>query len=126
MNRFFSRQIVGLMLLVIASVAMGFGGNAPATQGHSPDEVQLRLNTGAGFPYSVDCTPNNTGEDCYAECPKPNERAIGGNCITSTGLAFAGYGITDAASGQKRWECYDSSHGFDNYLRAQVICLEVG
>lgn len=110
-----------LFVIGLAWGAIAYGGSTPSTLGHSTGEIKYLFST-----YSNDCKANDYDSTCVASCVQPNERAVGGNCISDFGFSFKGYGVTDASSGMQSWECFDSSHGPGVRLLAEVVCLRVG
>jgi|GEM_PF-4467313 len=122
-------ELIGVILLGIAALAVAVGGNSPSTMGHSPEEVELLFST-----YTRNCSTNTASDWCSVPCALANERAIAGNCVTEYGYAYGRFGVTDASGNQQVWECTDNSHDYDSgadpsyapYLRAEVICLRTG
>ncbi len=118
MNR---RELVGVITVLLAAGTVAYlSGGPPSLFGHSPDEIKLVFKT-----YSTDCTNNVIGASCSASC-SASEKAVSGNCITDFGYAFGRWGVTDATTNQRTWDCTDNSHGQGVRLFAQVICLDVG
>ncbi|MDP2666214.1 MAG: hypothetical protein Q8P05_01795 [Candidatus Diapherotrites archaeon] len=118
-------HLVGVLVVALAVVIAAYGTNIPRIFGHSPDEIALKT-----VVYDTDCTnfqgyASGAGNPCRATCILPDEVAVGGNCISFTGYAYQAFGLTDASTNQKFWECSDGSHGPSSFLRAQVICLKV-
>jgi hypothetical protein len=125
MRTHFRWELVGLLVLGVAALAVAQAAPNPPVLGHSPQEVALRFAT-----YSTDCSTNAAGVSCVATCASASERAVVGNCVTLYGYAYGSFGITDGSS-QQSWECSDNSHTYQSgyapaYLRAEVVCLRTG